>query len=326
MKRACLLLLVAPLVACGNGGASPETTPAASEVPAGTPVTVARVETATLSDVVSAPGETMALVEQQVRAPFSGTITRLEVVEGDRVERGATLGTLVARDSAAALDGAEEMMRSAETPQETADAQRAVALARQHLISTPLTATVSGVVVHRAAAAGDRVAEDQELVTIADARSFVFRAQVTQSDLARVHSGQAASVELAGSSGPLPGTVHGLLTGADAADLTAPVRIDFSRPPPFSTAGLFGTVHITVARHGDVPVVPREALLRDDVSGVTRLGTVAADGTLHWLEVTTGLGEGDQVEIVSPALTAGQEVVTSGQVGLDEGAPLSIQP
>ena len=302
-------------------GAQPE---AAAEP--GTPVTVAEVARATLISEVTAPGETVALIEEKLRAPFGGVLDTLDVVEGDRVGKGQVVGSLVARDSAAALAGAREMERTARTPEERADAERAVELAESHRVTSPLAASVSGVVVSRAAAAGDRVAEDQELLTIAAANSFVFRARVAQSDLSRVRSGQRAEVELAGGRGALAGVTRGLLSGANSTDLTAPIRIDFVRPPELLTDGLFGTVRIVVAEHRDALVVPREALLRDDVSGTTRVARVGGDGRLHWVEVVTGLSDADRIEVSSPGLAPGQKVVTAGQVGLDEGTPLAIRP
>ncbi len=329
MSKLRVLFPMVLALACGchhEADALPGDQTARAAVAAGTPVRVAGVELATLAESLSAPGETVALVEQQVRAPFRGTLTALGVVEGDRVRKGEQIGTLVARDSEAALLGAEEMARTAGSPEEKADAERALELARRHRIEAPLLATATGIVVRSAASAGDRVSEAQELVTIAAADSLVFRASMAQSDLARLRPGQRVEIDLSGSERPVAGTVHGLLAGADPKDLTAPVRIDLVRSPAQLTTGLFGTARIVVAEHRDVPVVPSAAVLRDDVSGVTQVATVDADGKLHWVIVETGLRDGDRVEIVRPPLDPGSRVVISGQVGLEEGTPLAIRP
>jgi len=311
--------------ACG-GAPEPDPSSTGGGVPQATPVSVAAVERATLTETITAPGSTAMLVEQQVRAPFAGVLTALGVVEGDRVARGQQIGELVARDSEAALRGAEEMLRSASNESERADAERALELARSHRVEAPLLAAASGIVTRRAASAGDRVGEDQELLTIAAADSLVFRADVAQSDLARIRPGMAVEIDLAGAGPPLSGTTRGLLAGADAGDLTAPLRVDFNGRLAVQSAGLFGTARIAVARHADAVVVPAAAVLRDDVRGTSRVGTVAADGTLHWVAVETGLHDGDRLEIVSPRLEPGTRVVLSGQVGLAEGTPLAIQP
>jgi multidrug efflux pump subunit AcrA (membrane-fusion protein) len=313
------------LAACGGGGIDPKSADPV-QTPQATPVSVATVELATLVETVTAPGSTVILVEQQVRAPFSGVLTALDVVEGDRVARGKQIGKLVARDSEAAVRGAEEMVRQAMSDQERTDAERALELARRHRVEVPLVATVSGVVTSRAASAGDLVAEDQELVTIAAADSLVFRANLAQSELARIRPGQTAAIDLPGSAQPLAGRVHGLLAGPVASDLTAPVRIDLVQPAVPLVTGLFATVRIVIAEHRAVPVVPSSAVLRDDLSGETRIATVDGESKLHWVTVETGLRQGDRIEIVRPPLSAGEQVVTSGQIGLEEGTALVVQP
>jgi len=312
------------LAGCSRETSDDHAAPSPPE-PTATPVKAATVVRTSLSRLVSAPGHTRALVEQKVRAPFTGTLTSLTVVEGDRVRRGENIGSIVARQSEAALAGAREMLASAGTPQEKADARRAVALAEKNLIKTPLTSEVSGIVVSLSSAPGDRVAEDQDLVSVADGRSLIFAADVSQSDLAQIHPGEKAMIELSGQNHPISGKVHGLLTGSATDNLTAVVRVDFLELPRGATVGLFGTVHITSTEHKNTIAVPTAALLRDDVSGVTRVATIGPGSKLHWIEVETGLNDGDLVEILRPELAVGTRVVTKGQVGLPEGTPLAVE-
>jgi len=338
MRTSAEVLLVIAMswaLACGGGGSATGGDgsgslaggdPGTAAPAAGTPVRVARVELASMTEVVTAPGRTTALVEQKVRAPFDGTLTALDVVEGTAVRRGQEIGTLVARDSEAALRGAQEMVSQAATPGEREEAERALELARRTLVSSPVLATVDGRVTARAASAGDYVSADQDLLTIAATGSVVFRAELPQTELGRVRPGQAATVEVAGGAEPLAARVHGFLAPAADVGLVAPLRLDFTHPGKVSSTGLYGVARIVVAEHPDVPVVPLAAVLRDDVSGIARVGTLGPGGHLHWVEVETGLQDSGRVEILSPALEAGARVVVSGQVGLAEGAPLEIRP
>ncbi len=337
--RSLMLPLILVLLAgCKADGDAPS--PAPPSAPAGTPVEVARVERATMQEVVSAPGRTDALIAQKVRAPFAGTLTALDVVEGAQVRRGQQLGEVMARDSEAALAGAEAMVRQAGSEVARRDAERALELARHNLVASPLVATVSGMVTARSVAAGDKVGENEDLLTIVAAGSLVFRASLPQSELLRVRPGQPVSIELAGSASPLPGRTAGLMPasnlggggvgagdgGSGPGDLTVPLRIDFVGPVARLTTGLFGTAHVTVAEHRDARVVPPASLLRDDVAGTMRIGIVGNGNSLHWVEVRIGLQDAARVEIVSPPLADGTRVVLSGQVGLPEGSPLSIEP
>ena len=326
MKRSCAAaLLLASVLAC-RGKAEPEerTSPeAASSLP--TPVRVAPTEKTTLFLFVSGPGKTAALAQQKVRAPFAGTLVELSVSDGDRVRRGQAIGAVVAKDSEAALSGAREMQRQASTETDREDAARAVALAEKNLVRRPLLASADGSVLSHSASAGDRVSEDQEIVTISEAGSVIFLADLPQSDLPRIHGGQDATVELAGRPTPASGSVHSVLPAANPTDFTAPVRIDLRGRQEAIEIGLFGTVHIRVGERAGAIVVPSAAVLRDDVSGASRV-CLAAGGKAHWIDVVPGVAESGRTEIVSPPLSPGQPVIVSGLVGLPEGKPVSIAP
>ena len=288
------------------------------------PVAVVPVKRATLTDVVSGPGHTAAMAQQKVRAPFTGTLVELTVGDGDRVSAGQVVGAVISRESEASLAGAREMAREARSEAEKADAARAVALAERNRVRAPLHAASAGVVLSHAASAGDRVAEDQEILTIADASSVVFLVDLPQSDLARVRPGESVTVEIADRPDPVAGTVHDVLPAANPADFTAAVRVDLKGLRAIPPLGLFGTAHITVGRRADVLVVPEAAVIRDDVSGVSRV-VLVQNGKAHWVDVTVGARGPAGVEVASPPLPAETLVVVSGQIGLPEGAAVAAR-
>jgi HlyD family secretion protein len=329
MRRASVLVLLALITACRGQKEEPasgksETASASKDPVAAVPVRADAVSRANLVEALSAPGKTAATAQQRVRPPFAGRLIELKVSDGDLVHKGDVLAIVMSRESEAALNGAREMEREAKTPAEKADAERAIELAQKAQVQAVVRAPADGAVLSHAAANGDRVTEDQELLTIADASSIVFLADAAQSDLLRVRPGQRATVALAGRSKPAAGTVHAVLPGANAADFTAPVRIDFDGGGAGLPVGLFGTARIVVGEHRDATLVPQQAVLRDDVTGTSRVATIA-DGKAHWVEVRTGLLDAASAEILSPALSPGTPVIVSGQVGLPEGSPVSIQ-
>ena len=296
--------------------------PSAPSAP--TAIRVAPITRATLPLVVSVPGRTASLTQQKLRAPFTGTLTELKVADGDPVSRGQILGPIIARESEAALSGAREMLRQAATPAERSDAERALALAERNLVRKALVASWNGAVISHTASAGDRVAEDAEILTMSDSSSLIFVADVPQSDLPRIRPGQKVTVDLAGGRAPLPGAVHAVLPGANSADFTGQVRVDLPVAARTGPIGLFGTARILVGERTGVAVVPDAAVLRDDVSGVSRVCLVTG-GKAHWIDVTTGAKDSGRTEIVSPPLEDGQAVIVSGLVGLPEGKTVSAE-
>jgi len=321
VKRA---LLCAVLLAACNVGSSEET-PAPATPPPATPVRAAEVTRGSVQVAVAGPGRTQALRELHVRAPFTGHLTSLGVNDGDALRAGAAIGAVVSQNSYAALEGAKAMVASARTAEEKADAARALELAQAGLVRQVLRTPAAGVVLSHKANAGDFVSEGDEIATLAEAGSIVFVAQIGQSDLRAIHPGAEAMVELAAEGAALPGLVHGALPAASSENLSVPVRIDFTGSTRDVRVGLFGTARITVAEHRDVLMVPQSALLRDDVTGVSRVAVIAPEGSVHWLVVTPGAVAHDLVEIDAPALAPGARVVVSGQVGLPEGARVRVE-
>jgi multidrug efflux pump subunit AcrA (membrane-fusion protein) len=210
------------------------------------------------------------------------------------------------------------MLRSATTPTQRLDAERALELARRNLIQAPLHAPRAGVVISRGASQGDLVSQADSIVSIASANSIVFIARIAQSELARVHAGQRATIDAPGLAVQPEGTVHGLLP-ADTSAMSVPVRIDL-RSSGVVPIGIFGTAHITVGERRDVSIVPVTALLRDDINGTSRVAIVTAGNRTHWIDVSVGIQQGRNVEITSPPLAPGTRVIVSGQVGLPEGS------
>jgi len=332
IQAAITMLGLAALSACSHGndpasaGKSGSTKPdtTAADSLAATPVHMTVVERGNIAITVTGPGRTGALDLQKLRAPFTGMLTLLNIAAGDRVGAGQVIAAMVNQPSQAALIGAEAMLRSASTPGQRSDAERALVLARQNLVATQLRAPRAGVVVWRGASQGDLLSQGDSIVTIASTGSIVFVARIAQRDLAQVRLGQRANVNLPGQLGAVPAVVHGLLPADTNSVMTVPVRIDFSTDlqtagTPIQT-GLFGTVEIVVGERIAVPIVPAAAILRDDISGVSRVALVTPTGLAHWVNVNTGATQGGNVEISYPALRPGQRIIVSGQVGLPEGS------
>lgn len=303
----------------GTRGDAPAATGGKGAPVAATPVSMAQVTRSDIAVTVSGPGRTDVIAEQRVRAPFTGIIATLTVAPGDRVGTGQPIGTIVSQSSQAALAGARSLLASARTPAERADARRALEVASAGLVHSTLRAPRAGVVLSRGASAGDLVTAGDSIATIAATGSLVFVAQLAQGDAIRVRAGQPATVTLAGSQVPVSGSVHAILPADSAGGLTVPVRIDIAPGGTPITLGLFGTAQIVVAQRKGALTVPAPAVIRDDIFGISRIATVAAGDSAHWVTVTPGTTTGGITEILSPQLPVGTRVITTGQVGLPEG-------
>ena len=318
------LVWIACLAACSRGAPARQDAEGASDAQLAVPVTVATATYAELPVVVSGPGRTGSSEQLELRAPFEGVLTDLIVADGDHVEGGQVLGWVVPQESAAAMAGARQMMRTARTASERRDAKRALALARRSRVRRALRAPEAGIVVTHKVDEGAHVSANESIVTLVPVTDIHFIAQIAQPDLASLHPGEPATIQLSSRPQPFQATVHAILPSASATDLTVPVRIDFAAGTAPQQLDLYGVAHVVVAHHAHALVVPTQAVIRDDVTGVSRVAVVDVGDHAHWVRVQPGLSQRDQVELVSAPFGAGARVVVTGQVGLPEGARVEV--
>src|SRR5262249_11694152 len=133
-----------------------------------------------------------------VPAPFAAVVESLGPRPGDRVAAGDLLGTLITRESRAALRGAELLAHEPREPAARAEAERARALARRDLVRVPLTAPRAGVVTRWGAEPGAELAEGGEVLAITPEGAVVFEARLPAEQARHVHVGDAARVLVEG--------------------------------------------------------------------------------------------------------------------------------
>ncbi|HEY8312407.1 MAG TPA: HlyD family efflux transporter periplasmic adaptor subunit [Gemmatimonadaceae bacterium] len=295
----------------------------AKQASAATPVTMGRVMSRTLEVTVIAPGVLDVGEDVRVRAPFNGVLSAVTVNVGDVVAAGQRIGSIIAENSDAALRGAGAMVAGATTSAEKSAATRALQVARENLVTAPLRVEKSGVVIARPASTGERVLQGDSIVSVAATGRMIFLADVAQTDLMRVRPGQRARITLAARTGSVPATVHGVMPSDTGSLAAMRVRLDLvprSTPP---TVGMFGSATIVVAQRTNATVVPKAALVRDDITGVTKIALVDAQNVAHWTEVTPGVVDSAWAEILRPQLVVGQRVVTTGMAGLPDSTRVS---
>ena len=114
--------LLVTFTACSNDKQRATPTP---EVVSGVPVLVA--QRTTVPDYVEATGTVHAAQSAQLASQVMGTITRVNVREGDAVRRGQVLITIDAAQSRAAYQGASAGLQASQQGIAAADADYALA-------------------------------------------------------------------------------------------------------------------------------------------------------------------------------------------------------
>ena len=184
-----------------------------------------------------------------------------------------------------------------------------------------LHAPTQGVVTDLRVRDGMEVGPNDNLYTIADLSQVWLYADVYEYELPWVREGQKALIELS----YLPGqTFEGRVTyiylALDPKTRTARVRVELDNADLLLKPDMFADVTIeTEARPGAL-AVPDEAVIR---SGRRALVVAAGEaGRFAPREVTLGLDSGDGWVEVQSGLTEGEQVVTSGQFLIDSESKL----
>ncbi|MBE3590693.1 MAG: efflux RND transporter periplasmic adaptor subunit [Firmicutes bacterium] len=222
---------------------------------------------------VTATGTVQAAESFDVRAQVGGRVAQVPSV-GQAVKKGDTLvvleddgslqqRVLQAQQQLAADEEALDQLLHPTPPKASqiaaaqarveADRQR-VAQDRQDLARLTVTAPIAGRVHDIRVLEGDAVAgsasQGTPLLSILDDSRVLVQAQVSQSDLARVHVGDRASLNVPGLTGVVSGVVEavGLVsTGSDKNGPYFPVTVRFDHPPDTLAAGAAVNVNIDPA-------------------------------------------------------------------------------
>jgi RND family efflux transporter MFP subunit len=172
-----------------------------------------------------------------------------------------------------------------------------------------LTAPVDGTITEVNVVEG-LVAPSGDAIVI-DTRALEVTADVVESDLASMSTGQTASVSISAVDTEVAGTVTAIApttTGSTTGGVvTYPVTVTLDDVPATVRPGMTADITIIIDRATNVLTVPSTALRGGD--GAYSVLVLADDGQPSAQNVDVGLIASDLAEIIS-GLTEGQEVVT----------------
>lgn len=354
-RRVVVLIVLAALAACGHEA------PEEVETHAVVPVTTTPVRTGTIRAVISATGVVTPApgADLVVIAPEPARIAAVPKAEGDRVRKGEVLVRFeiptVTADAAARsadveraraeLDNARAnqarardlFARGVAARKEVEDADRDAAAAEAAIVQaraardaanalkdrTISRATFDGVVARRSHNPGDLVEASaaDPILRVIDPHRLEVSALVPLGEIARVSAGAAARVTDGAGDAPLALTVVSRPVAVEPGTAAVPVRLAFTEPPPLP-AGTPVQVEIDADVHENVLVVPPAAVVHEGQQSAVFV--VEHGTTARRRQVTTGAASQDAIEVRS-GLSGGEQVITHGQAGLPDGAPVRVE-
>ena len=270
---------------------------------------VARIDPAPLDDALAA-GEAAA------RRAAADADFRRRAANRTRglFEKGISSREEAEADEAAAV-GAEAAL---------SEASAALASARRRRAWAEVRAPFDGVVLRVIRRAGEPVdgSPATAVLEIAAATPVQVTADATAAMLLAVETGSAAEIAATGAKQAVHrGRVVRVARAVDPATGAGEVRISLDERAAPLVLGTPVEVRIAVQHRQGVVRIPSRALRRSP-EGPEVVVVVAGKAVVR--KVTTGIIEGDHVEIVS-GLAAGETLVVDDPVGLAEGAAISAR-
>jgi Cu(I)/Ag(I) efflux system membrane fusion protein len=182
-----------------------------------------------------------------------------------------------------------------------------------------ITAPAGGVISELMVRAGMTVAPGMTLARINGLGTVWLEAALPEAQAATIQPGQTVEARFPALPGEVvKGHVAAILSEGNRETRTLRVRIELPNPRQRLKAGLFAQVSLRGPQR-DAMVVPAEAVIRTGKRTLVYLSE--QPGRYHPVEVEIGEQVDDRV-VIRSGLTAGQQVVASGQFLIDSEASL----
>ncbi|MCD0418332.1 efflux RND transporter periplasmic adaptor subunit [Rubrivivax sp. JA1024] len=314
----------------------------------------------TMPERVEFSGPLVAPQTAIVRAKAAGTLLALDVAEGSRVKAGQVLGRMDLSELAsrvaerdAQLAAAKATLVQAERTHESNErlaqqkfispialensraaletargAYDAAAAARDTVRTTmreaALVAPIAGIVAKRHAVPGEKLAEEQQLLTIVDIRELELAGSVGTHEVGKLTPGMTAEVRVEGLAEPFRGRLARIAPAAESGTRSIGVTIALDNPGERLRAGQYAVAAVTLKDAGERLTLPVDAVSR--VGGQDHVWVIE-DGVLARRAVKLGRRDdaAGRVELLS-GVPEKATVLALRFDNLREGAKAQVAP
>lgn len=324
------------------------------------PVEVKPVESRRVEYTVTGVGSLDAFERVAVTARVAGAVERVNLREGQVVNKGqplveieperyrlaveaaeATLNKQLAAKAEAEAGYARRQAASAKNPglirgeeietwrtrvqtaaAEVAQAQAALAQAKLNLRDAFVRAPVAGVIQTRTVETGQYVPVGTVLATLVRRDPLLLRFQVPEQDAIHLRPGLIARFEVADALVHYEATITHVAAAASQTSRMVDVTANVINPNrPELRPGAFARVTVPVGAEREAPVIPQTAI-RPSEKGF--LAYVVSNGTAQQRILTLGMRTADGQVEVKDGLSSGETLVIRGAEALRDGAKVRV--
>ncbi len=236
---------------------------------------------------ISTTGTVQPQNRLEIKPPIGGRIEEILISEGEKVKVGQTLAWMSSTERAALLDAAR------------AQDKEAVQYWQEAYKPTPLIAPIDGEVIVRAVEPGQTVTAFDPIIVLSD--RLIVKAQVDETDIGRVKTGQAAIISLdAYPQVKVKAKVDHISYESQIVNNVIIYEVDVlpEDVPEFFRSGMSANVDITEISKENVLLVPIEAVKREKDGNFVLLSQGNEKGPVK-RRVDLGISDESRVEIIS---------------------------
>lgn len=301
-------------------------------------VALTTLQPVAVTEYTETTGTVKAKTVSVLAAKLMGTVTAVQVRQGDRVAAGQLLLTIDADDIYRQLEAARfqkeladvtaeryrrlydesavarQQLDEVETRRKVADAEYARAAA--NMAFSRITAPTAGVVTDRKIDPGSMAAPGQHLLTVEDISAFSIETQADERWAERIAVGMPVEVAIESQGRTVPGKVVERSPSLDSVSHTFYVKVEMADAALKS--GLYAKVRFPLGQRKALVAPAESVVAKGQLTGVY---VVDDRNTLHYRLVKPGKTTAAGVEILS-GLSAGERIVVKGAGLAVDGAAL----
>jgi membrane fusion protein, multidrug efflux system len=309
------------------------------------PVEAAAVTKGPLTEQVTAIGSLRSDESVVITSEIAGRIDGIHFKEGTSVPKGAPLISLDDSVYQAELHQAEAKQRLAEQSNQRvmelfsrkiasgsskdeaesnlAGADAATELAKARLDKTRIAAPFAGIVGLRKVSLGDYITPGEALVGLDAIEQIKVDFKVPEKYLSAVHTGQPIEIKLDAFPGEtFKGEVYAIDPRVDIEGRSVFIRARVPNVGEKLRPGQFARVTLIREVKPDALTVPEAAIVP---KGEDQFVFKIVDGKAQLSKVSIGTRRAGRVELVE-GVSAGELVVTAGQLKIRDGAAVTVVP
>lgn len=256
-----------------------------------------------LTKYLTINGTTSFQKKEIVRAAFQGYIIKSFKTIGDKINRGDHLFVVKTKE-ASAMDSSLNIGNGKFKGEITINAKSDGFL-------TQINFNV-----------GDYISDGEQIAVIANPSSLKINLNVPYSEISSVRLNSDCTIEL-----PDGKSINGVITkkipivdpAAQTQTFLVDVPVDFSLPENLNV-----DVKIPLTQFKNSIVLPKSAVMSSDVLDEFWIMKLINDSTAIKVSVKKGIENGDEIQILSPELSAKDKIVLTGAYGLPDTANVII--